>query len=159
MARLKILKSQKPRPSTFLEQQSLLQASQCRDLEFPLELHQKFAIIELISSSNMSRRLKYDIAYAGIDCATALMRISLPPLDKVFSLQQLISRQILSLIEANTSCLDLPRMEGRLKDLSCQSTSCIPRISQMSLLASMLVLWLKVIADFSILIRWPEAFS
>jgi hypothetical protein len=50
----------------------------------------------VISSQRLLVRSKQAIAYVGIACATALMRISLPALDRNFYFHPLILLKILS---------------------------------------------------------------
>ena len=49
--------------------------------------HQKFLIMLSISSHKLWGRRKQPIVYVGIACATALMRISFPPIDNSLPFQ------------------------------------------------------------------------
>lgn len=80
--------------------------------------HQNRIAIELISAHSPAGNIKQLIAYVGIACMTALMRISLPACDKNFSFHPCKRRKILSLISLNASFLERPRMGGSPKYLS-----------------------------------------
>jgi hypothetical protein len=61
------------------------------------------------------------MAYEGIDCATALINISLPAFDSHFSFHPGIRFQTLSFKYANTLVLDLPIYTGSPKYLNSAS--------------------------------------
>ena len=95
--------------------------------------------------------------YVGIAWATALIRISRPPINRIFSFHPGSFFSTLSLISANISTFDLPIIEGRPSYFFCR-VSCIGlNISNTSHLLSSGVLLLKKTEDLSALIFWPEA--
>ena len=69
--------------------------------------HQNLQIVVLISSQRLFVRTKHDIAYLGIACATALMRISLLAFHNSFSFHPWILFQTLSFKYAKVCFFDL----------------------------------------------------
>jgi hypothetical protein len=70
----------------------------------------------LISSHNNFVKSKQDIAYVGIACATALIKISLPAFDNSFSFHRWIFFHTLSFKYANIFYLERP-INGQAKVL------------------------------------------
>lgn len=76
------------------------------------------------------------MVYVGIACATALMRISFPPIDYSLPFQPASFFPILSFRIANTCFFDLPMKDGRPRYFVCL-VSCIgPREAKISSLVS-----------------------
>ena len=98
--------------------------------------HQKFLIILSISSHRLWGRRTHPMVYVGIAWATALMRISFPPMERSFLFHPASFCPILSYRIANTCVFDLPIKDGRPKYFVCL-VSCIgPRLAKISSLAS-----------------------
>ena len=87
------------------------------------------------------------MVYVRIAYATALIRISLPLIDNIFSFQPESFFPTFSFISAMTWFFDLPIIDGRPRYLLCLESCIEPRMSKASFLMSGAVFWLKNTED------------
>ena len=159
MARLKAFKFLNPNPPFAFELHILFQLIQLNFASYCLWPHQKFFIILSMSSHRPWGSRKQLIVYVGIACATALMRISFPSIERSLPFQPASFCPTLSFKIAKTWFFDLPMREGRPRYLVCLVFYIGPRILKTSSLASWAILGLKKIEDLYVLTFWPEASS
>ena len=152
MARLNAWRFLKPIPPLSLDLHNFLQLTQSILDSWPRWPHQNLLIMLSISSHKPLGSWKQLIVYVGIAQATALIKISLPPIERIFSFHPDSFLPTHSLISANTSILDLPMIEGRPRYLLYHESYIGPRISKVSTFFSIGVLALKKTDDLFVLI-------
>ena len=121
--------------------------------------HQKLLIIFSRSWQWVLGSWKQLMVYASTAWATALIRISLPPMEMSLPFQPVSFLATLSLTSANTCIFYFPMMEGNPKYLLYRESCIGPRMFRMLSLNSWGVFGLKNTEDLSVLIFCPEASS
>ena len=97
--------------------------------------------------------------YVGIARATALIKISFPPIERSLPFQPASFLPILSFKIEKTCFFDLPIREGRPRYLVSLEFCIGPRILKISSLVAWAVLGLKKMEDLSVFTFYPEASS
>jgi hypothetical protein len=108
------------------------------------------------SFTHTFRNLEYRHCITGIACATTLMGVSFPPIDKCFSFQPLMRCIILSIKCSKVSLIYPPHESGKAKVLSERVSVSICRHSQISTLVSTCMFGEKKILDLAKLTNYPE---
>ena len=115
IVKLKWCKSLNPIPSSSFGLVSLSQLSQWIFLSFLTYPYQNRAHMDWSSSHNLIGNWKTLILYVGIDCATALIRISFPACDKIFPFHPCSFFHTLSLRKEKVCYLLCPTKVGNPK--------------------------------------------
>ena len=140
---LKTLRSLKPMPPSFFNEQSFSQEIHANFLSFFFFPHQKLLIMEFSSLHNASGSLNTLIVYVGVACATTFMRISLPALDMSLSFHPSIFLPTWSLVRLNAFLLPLPIIKGSPKYFSW----CLMILAPNFYLSIKLNLFLSILAE------------
>ena len=159
MARLKACMFQKPIPPWSLDRHIFLQLTYAILFSLAFCPHQKLRIIFSKSWQSVLGSWKQLIVYVGTAWATALIRISLPPIERSLPFQPASFLATLSLTLANTCVFYFPMMEGSPRYLLCRESCIGPRMSRMLSFKSWGVFGLKKTEDLLVLIFYPEASS
>ena len=158
MARLKDWGFLNPMPPVSLDLQRFFQLTHAIFYSCSLYPYQNLLIMPSISSQSPLGRRKQLIVYVGMAWATAFLRISLPPIDNIFSFHPDIVFAIFSFTSTKTSSLDFPMMEGSPRLCYALNLALDPWFPVSRLLAQG-VLLLKKIENLSAIIFYPRAAS
>lgn len=109
---------------------------------------QNFTMALWISLHKLLGSLEVLIVYACTTWATALMRISLHPLENILCCQLYILLRTLSLTSLKKLVFFLPIMDGRLRYFSCLDTTLSLKVSLIVVIRSFWIWPLNNIDDF-----------